>query len=236
MDPRNFYNETAGVYELRHETPTTRVLRRLEKRFIEKYAAGKVLDAGCGTGFWLGKSDVGFDLSETMLKKAKDRSNPVFQAAVESVPLRESSFDTVLCMFTVLNMCDFAEALPEFRRIIRPEGRLIASVASVWDHEHMSLLEKVRTDTEAIRNLKKKRFKVHGKRTKIYLFEKQELIDIFNKNGFRLLEFDSLYSAVKPKWNNYEDFNPIEKVLLRFERLLPLKEFGCVYLVAAEKM
>ena len=98
-----------------------------------------VLDAPCGFGRHsiplarAGYRVVGADRSATLLEEARRRSGgerwPKFvQADYRNLPQREESFDLVLNLFSSLGYLGDDEdtrALAEFRRVLRPEGRLV---------------------------------------------------------------------------------------------------------------
>ncbi len=225
MPTETLYQKTADVYDLRHASPTTERVRAIERMLVKRYAHGKSLDVGCGTGYHLDlvKDIVGLDPSKEMLEKAKAKGKKLVLGKGEHMPFRDSEFDTVLCLFSVLNVCDAEKVAKEIKRVLKPGGIAIVSVASVWDHTHMSFWRKMRTNPEGFRS---KNFRVVGERAKLRLFTRKDFLGFFK--GFSLLEFDSLYSSVKPNWNNFSDFSALEKILLRAERMLP-KDYGCMY-------
>ena len=63
---------------------------------------------------------------------------------------------------------------------------------------------------------------------RMHLFTKQELFELFEKNGFLPEWFDSVFILQKPRWCSMEKFSLLERIKLRLERILP-KEYGCVY-------
>jgi SAM-dependent methyltransferase len=225
MPTETLYGRTADVYDIRHNSPTTERMRILEKSLIRKYAAGKSLDVGCGTGYHLGLVEdiVGLDPSKEMLEKARGKGKPLVLAKGEKLPFRDGTFDTVLCLFSVLNVCQAEKASQEIRRVLRPGGIAIVSVASAWDRTHMSFWRKLRASPESFRV---KNFRVSGERAKLRLFTRKDFMGLFQ--GLKLLEFDSLYSLVKPNWNNFRDFSLWEKFLLKAERIFP-KGYGNMY-------
>jgi ubiquinone/menaquinone biosynthesis C-methylase UbiE len=225
MPTETLYERTADVYDIRHNSPTTRRVRILEKALIRRYAHGKALDVGCGTGYHLDliQDIVGLDPSREMLEKAKAKGKKLVLGKGEHLPFKDSEFDTVLCLFSVLNVCDAEKAAQEIRRVLKPGGIAIVSVASVWDHTHMGILRKLRTNPERFRT---KNFRVARERAKLRLFTKRDFLGLFS--GFELVKFDSLYRMVKPRWNNFSDFSFWEKILLRMERIFP-KGYGNMY-------
>lgn len=98
----------------------------------------KVLDAGCGTGhtaLYFARhvaQVVGVDLSEAMLTQAdslageRGISNVQFRRAdVEDLPFPDASFDLVTTRYSAHHWPRPLTALREFRRVLRPGGRLL---------------------------------------------------------------------------------------------------------------
>src|SRR4030042_128937 len=222
MPTETLYRKTADVYDIRHNSPTTERVRTLEKALVMKYAKGRTLDVGCGTGYHLDLVEdiTGLDPSREMLEKAKEKGKPLVLGKGEHLPFKDEEFDTVLCMFSVLNVCDAEKTAQEIKRVLKPGGLAIVSVASVWDHTHMGILQKIRASPEKFRI---KNFRVTRERGKLRLFTKRDFLGLFS--GLGLVRFDSLYSLVKPNWNNFSDFSFWEKILLRLERIFP-KDYG----------
>ncbi|MFD1363366.1 class I SAM-dependent methyltransferase [Lentibacillus salinarum] len=105
----------------------------------DKIDAGMaVLDAGCGTGQTAAYIAEQFqcyvaalDDSEMMLKKARERfsarSLPVEtrHGAIENLPWQDSSFDMIVSE-SVIAFTDIAQSIPEFKRVLKPDGTLNA--------------------------------------------------------------------------------------------------------------
>jgi SAM-dependent methyltransferase len=95
---------------------------------------GRVLDAGCGTGFQsallteLGWNAHGIDVSTGLLAVARRRLPGVAFAvgSVEALPYPDARFDAVVCCGSTLSFVDDpARALAELGRVLRPGGRLL---------------------------------------------------------------------------------------------------------------
>ncbi|MEZ4561407.1 MAG: class I SAM-dependent methyltransferase [Thermomicrobiales bacterium] len=102
-----------------------------------------LLDAGCGSGQYAlalaarGARVTGVDLSPAMIRLAQE--NAEHQAlpaavtwevsAVDRLPLLAGSVDAVHARMVLPFVPDIPAALREFRRILRPSGRLLASTA-----------------------------------------------------------------------------------------------------------
>lgn len=103
----------------------------------------EVLDAGCGSGQFAlalaarGARVTGVDLSPEMIRLAQDyavRTNPAAPVrltvgSVDALPLADASVDAVHARMVLPFVPDVPAALREFRRVLRPGGRLLASTA-----------------------------------------------------------------------------------------------------------
>ncbi len=224
MDARKVYNKLAENYDLRQTNPATTILRKMENRLIRKFSFGKVLDLGCGSGEHLYKETFGLDLSENILKIAKNKSDFLIQGDIEELPLKPNSFDSVTCFYGTLNLVDLERSAKEINSILIPGGSLLLSVISVRD------IDKHRSS----KNNKIKKFRIEGIPINMRLFEKQEIMSAFERNGFKTKYFSSLFRMQKPRWGNFQKFSFLEKIKLKADGLLP-KKLGRIYLFVFEK-
>ena len=98
-----------------------------------------VLDVGCSTGHLLaalpdGYKRTGVDVSEDAVRRA-ERLRPDISfrtGSIESLPLPDASFDAVLAtdVVSAVGVDDDHRAVSELRRVLRPNGVLIAQVAA----------------------------------------------------------------------------------------------------------
>jgi ubiquinone/menaquinone biosynthesis C-methylase UbiE len=112
---------------------------------VELAAGHRVLDVATGTGeaaepaaARVGPSGgvVGIDISLPMLRAAKGRAaGRLALAAMDAQALgcRDQAFDAVICQLGLMFVPDLDRALREFRRVLRPGGRLGACVWSTPD-------------------------------------------------------------------------------------------------------
>jgi SAM-dependent methyltransferase len=123
---------------------TRDVLRRraLIRRALDVQPGERVLDVGCGPGFYVAElleevgsegSVVGVDNSAAMLAVAAHRCEgrrgvSFHEADVLSLPVESASFDRALCVQVLEYVEDVEAALAEVHRALRPGGRLV-----VWD-------------------------------------------------------------------------------------------------------
>jgi ubiquinone/menaquinone biosynthesis C-methylase UbiE len=97
-----------------------------------------VLDAGCGHGrltaglLGAGYRVIGLDRSAPFLAAAPERypavAGRLLRGDFRTVPIRSAVFAAVVCWFTSFGLAgdeDLRSMLREFRRVLRPEGRLV---------------------------------------------------------------------------------------------------------------
>jgi SAM-dependent methyltransferase len=141
----------------------------------------------------------------------KNVSCRLIESAAEHLPFDDGSFDTILCLFTVLNLCDCDKALAEFYRVLKPGGKLILSVASVWENGGKLV----------------RRFRIDGYILRFHLFKAEELKAAIEQAGFGIAHFDSIFRATRPRWGDWQS-----KVV---EDLKQPAERGAMYLYVLGK-
>ena len=124
-----------------------RILLDLTRRFVRP--GGRILDVGCGTGFYLeavrGEFDAhGIDFSDTAVKMCHDRGlTSVTTETLEGLAAREpSTFDAVMFLDVVEHMDDDVGALKLARRLLVPGGITMVTVPAymfMWSsHDDMN--------------------------------------------------------------------------------------------------
>ena len=104
-------------------------------------AGDAVIDVGCGNGAYLpqvtalGGLPVGVDLSAGMLRAVTHR--PVVAASAEHLPFRGATFDIALAPHMLYHVDDRPRAIDELRRVLRPDGVLVAVTNGA---QHMAAL------------------------------------------------------------------------------------------------
>lgn len=230
MDFRSLYNYLSGNYDQRQANPTTRAIRNVEGRLLGRHAKGLILDAGCGTGHYLGLPySVGIDLSEGMLRMAKAKTSRLCQADICSLPFKNDSFGTYISMHSTINFCELGTAAREASRVLKPGGRAIITLASAYDNG-FRFFGKLKGLGAA-----RKRVKIEKRRFSMRLFSRQEAEGEFAKSGMQLIHFDSAFRMVNPQWGNFDRFPIASRMLLSMERLPIFMGLGCVYFFVFEK-
>jgi ubiquinone/menaquinone biosynthesis C-methylase UbiE len=116
--------------------------RRLVRAALAAAPGERVLDVGCGPGFYCAELVeevgpqgliVGVDASPHMLdlaaRRCQGHGNVGFrQADATSLPVESSSFDAAVCVQVLEYVPDVPAALAELHRALRPGGRVV-----VWD-------------------------------------------------------------------------------------------------------
>ena len=229
------YENLAKTYNLRHNSPSTLYLRKWENKVLKKYAKGKILDVGCGTGYHLdflkllGRDVVGIDSSKEMIALCK---SPAIIADANNLPFEDKSFDAALCMFSTMNMLD-EKAIKEIYRVLNNKGVLIISVASIWDKKYPSFNEKRKLVVEDY--MKKKAVHIDKNILDFRLFTKESLIQIMEKHGFMLKKFQGIFIHQRPYWGRFEDFSLYEKFGLCFDKFQFFNNLGTMYIAVFRK-
>lgn len=141
---RSMFAAIARSYDLNnrlHSLWRDQAWRRFAVRKADLRPAERVLDVACGTGDLTeafaragAAQVVGLDFTFEMLEIARRkasglgeraRSVSYIQGDAQALPFSDSGFDVVSIAFGIRNVQDPAQALREFRRVLRPGGRLV---------------------------------------------------------------------------------------------------------------
>jgi 2-polyprenyl-3-methyl-5-hydroxy-6-metoxy-1,4-benzoquinol methylase len=113
--------------------------RRLALLLAEARPGDRVLDLGCGAGRFLralgeaGAEPVGVEIAEAALERARANAPSVDLRLLEdgTIPAAHGEFDLVWCSEVLEHIPDVGEALFEIRRVLKPGGRLLATVPRI---------------------------------------------------------------------------------------------------------
>jgi len=152
------------VTELRSPTyavraPLARWLRDEASRAAARHERPRLLDVGCGT-----KPYEPFFRDAVAEYVGVDVTNPAaeLEGTVEDIPVRDGSFDLVLCTQTLEHANDPARAVRELRRVVAAGGRVLASTHGVqvyhpnpddlwrWTHAGLERLFRENGDWSAV--------------------------------------------------------------------------------------
>lgn len=111
--------------------------KRIVKARFQHLEGKKVLDIGCGYGFYtdyfrsIGASVVGIDGSDKMIEIAKKRyPECAFSVAdiTKELPFENTMFDIVFCNQVLMDIVDIEIVFSECKRILKPGGILYYSI------------------------------------------------------------------------------------------------------------
>jgi ubiquinone/menaquinone biosynthesis C-methylase UbiE len=114
----------------------TRMYDDLKEFLRNNTSRNFVLDLGCGSGrnFMAGKKYVGVDFSENMLRYSKQYAKKngidavLIKADLTRLPLKSSTFNTVLLVATLHVLQERATCLEEMKRVMEKGGEALVTV------------------------------------------------------------------------------------------------------------
>lgn len=152
-DDIELWNAAAAQYEEdtqggRHGWRQERIISPALLRLLGEVAGQHILDAGCGPG-WLsvllaqrGAHVAGVDGAEQMLARARQRAAEASLSVTfvradlrATLPLPDRSFDGIVSNMVLMDVPEVSTAFAEFRRLLRPTGRLVVAIThplSLW--------------------------------------------------------------------------------------------------------
>ncbi len=141
---KGVFDSVASRYDVMNDVMSFGMHRLLKRILVETAALRPgyaVLDAAGGTGdiARLLMRAVGptgnvtcFDINDTMLSRGRDQAINAgcggirfVLADAQQLPFKSDCFDAVTIGFGLRNISDQSRALAEFKRVLRPEGRLV---------------------------------------------------------------------------------------------------------------
>ena len=131
----------AELYERRiyKRSGVVRVKNFVEIGYAMRYGTGRVLDAGAGTGRFAlplheaGRDVFALDISEAMLRIARDNSNGALPVAVGdllNLPFPDDTFDSIISITVVEHLPQYREVFREFVRVLKPGGAMVVQLCS----------------------------------------------------------------------------------------------------------
>jgi len=140
-DAARLYDRLAGIYDLwGHLAESSARRRALELAAVDD--GDRVLEVAVGTGLAFaqlarnnpGGRSLGIDISKGMLARARSRlrktapeSYVLCRASAMAIPAADATFDVLVnnYMFDLLDEATWPSVIGEFRRVLRPGGRLV---------------------------------------------------------------------------------------------------------------
>jgi ubiquinone/menaquinone biosynthesis C-methylase UbiE len=139
VSPLEFDQRIADELEVVYRRRDLLRRRKLVHEALGAQPGDRVLDAGCGPGFYVAElldrvgaegSVVGVDASPQMLAMAAKRAARADfrEGDVTALPVEDADFDRALSVQVLEYVADIPGALAELHRVLRPGGRLV-----IWD-------------------------------------------------------------------------------------------------------
>jgi len=183
-------------------------------RLIDPKAGQKVLEIGCGEGFFAeeiakkGSTVTGCDISPELiaLAKKKGKANYLVTPAQNLSMFENNSFDVVLAVLTLQNMERLDVVMKEVSRVLVPRGRFVFVLnhpmiripqASSWDYDEEKKVQYRRLD--AYLSERRTAIDMHpgkGKKSLTYSFHRslQEYMKLLRGGGFTITRLEEWIS------------------------------------------
>lgn len=131
------FSHISKTYDLLNHVLSLNIDKSWRKTAISYISGSNILDVATGTAdiaIAINKSDplkkvLGVDISFGMLKIAKEKSKGkgIMLACADALnlPFRDNSFDNVIISFGIRNIKNKIQAFYEFKRVLKPSGKLL---------------------------------------------------------------------------------------------------------------
>ena len=134
-------------------------------QIVERYRPKKILDVGCGRGFYLKALsfysfpeeihgvDINYYYLNISRKICDDQRVKIKQASIYSLPYPSSYFDFIIASEIIEHLKDDKKALLELKRVLKPGGILVITVPNknfpfLWDPLNWFLMKFFNTHVE----------------------------------------------------------------------------------------
>ncbi len=131
----DMFSSIAPTYDLLNHYLSFNIDKLWRKKAVSMLGGKNALDVATGTcdiaieALNRVESVVGVDLSIGMLnmgaKKIVGKNIDLVCAAAENLPFKDETFDNVIIAFGIRNVPDKISALYEFKRVLKPKGKLV---------------------------------------------------------------------------------------------------------------
>lgn len=214
--PANDYDGFAAAYSAENDDSLANAYyeRPAMLALAGDVSGRRVLDAGCGAGAMSaalhdrGAVVTGIDASAGMLDHASQRLGDevdLRQADLnDPLPFNDSSFDDVIASLVLHYLEDWAPALSEMRRVLRPGGRLFASV----DHPIVAYTIQEHRPNYFETTSYGFEWEFGGRRIPMRFWRRslQQMLDEFASAGFRLTSITEPQPLTEARDLHPEDF------------------------------
>lgn len=122
------YDSIAAGYDVRYRTYDYHEIKAALEAFLGDAPLQRVLEVGCGTGFWLralagrAQTVAGLDRSTEMLARARGSGAPLVRANAEALPFPGRTFDRIICINALHHFLDRDRFYTDARRVLGAGG------------------------------------------------------------------------------------------------------------------
>jgi SAM-dependent methyltransferase len=177
-----------------------------------------VLDAGCGSGFYLEilrnlgfQSLRGIDVCEYFIQKTRDKGLNVKNQSIHDLDTKDA-YDIILCCDVLEHLNNPKQAISKLHQALKPKGTLYVSIP-VYD----SILE--RKERLLKKKSKKDQMKKHDS-THVNEFSRKTFLHLLEENGFRVFYIKHFFNQIPIVWRlsgripDFPTFNRFGKFLV----------------------
>jgi len=123
------YNKIAKKYNDRYTSDNYDAIKDYLLGFVKKHSPSRILEIGCGTGFWikyLGEFNYnvfGCDKSIKMLEESKLAGNKnIFLSAAEELSVKKNSFDMIFCINALHHFSNQEKFIEDVSGLLKMNG------------------------------------------------------------------------------------------------------------------
>lgn len=210
---------------------------RLRHMGVFNIKSGRLLEIGCGPGFFLNAARgscyvTGVELSEFAVRYAKENFDlNVYRGTLDKAAFTPSSFDFVVIWDTIEHVSDPLGLIAEIKKILSPGGLLVFTTPNT---------------TSLLCRLQNKSWRLFDPPYHLNYFSKKNAVKMLDSSGFRVLKVESawewhslsyLFHALRV-YHNKGIFRRLDKII-RKSRLgkinVPLNLFDIMTVYAVKK-
>lgn len=194
---KDYYKKAYGSTILKGEKPLYhRFIIRLLKKFKRE---GKLLDVGCGQGFFLKLAEkyyrtYGFDISKWAIKQTKKRTKKSILKVMDidkASNIKKEFFDIVICLDLLEHIKNPDIAIKKINSCLKNGGILLVSVPNL---------------NSIGKKWKKNNWFGYRDKTHISLLSEKKWLEMLKKNKFKIVDkfYDGLWDS--PYFNHIPNF------------------------------
>jgi SAM-dependent methyltransferase len=219
--------------------------RRLEMiiRAAGERMRGQILENGCGVGMYVehlapfnGKI-FGLEFDFERAAEAGSRSSGIINAASESLPYPDSTFDLILSHEVLEHVADDALAAREMARVLKPGGRAVIFVPNIgYPFETHGIYWR---GTYKFGNIPLVNYLPRAWRNRlaphVRIYSTRDLEKLFEGLPVKLVEKTVIFGAYDNVIARFGGFGQILRAALQFLERTPLKGLGLSHFWVVEK-